>query len=279
VVTEPQTAPTMSGNAVRPTRPAAALHPQPVVDVQGQYHIVVGAASGIGRAISRRLASLGASVACLDLDSDGAALTVEQIVAANGRAQPHQVDLRDHASVTRAVDAAVTSLGGLHGVINCVGTTGPTGVKTHQVEPEDFEAVCRVNLFGAFLLSRCVLPRMIANGYGRMLHLASISGKEGNEGMAAYSASKAGLIGLVKVLGKEYAETGVTINALAPAVIQTPMVDALPPRQVSYMTDRIPMRRPGTLDEVANLAAWVVSPSCSFVTGFTFDMSGGRAVY
>jgi len=112
-----------------------------------------------------------------------------------------------------------------------------------------------------------------------LLHVASIAGKEGNAGMAAYSASKAGLIGLVKSLAKDYAETGITVNALAPAVIQTPMVDALPEATVQYMTDKIPMRRCGTLPEIAAMIAWIVSPACSFTTGFTFDLSGGRATY
>jgi 3-oxoacyl-[acyl-carrier protein] reductase len=120
---------------------------------------------------------------------------------------------------------------------------------------------------------------MLPHGYGRVLHVASIAGKEGNAGMTAYSATKAGLIGLVKSLGKDYPETGITINALAPAVIRTPMVDALPEATVTYMTDKIPMRRCGELEEVAAMIAWIVSPACSFTTGFTFDLTGGRATY
>jgi 3-oxoacyl-[acyl-carrier protein] reductase len=152
-------------------------------------------------------------------------------------------------------------------------------MRTHEVEVEDFDDVYRVNLRGAFLISKAILPHMVEQRYGRILHVASISGKEGNEGMAAYSSTKAGLVGLVKVLGKEYATHGVTINALAPAVIQTSMVDAMPEKQVEYMTEKIPMQRTGTLEEVANMAAWIVSPYCSFTTAFTFDLSGGRAVY
>ena len=120
---------------------------------------------------------------------------------------------------------------------------------------------------------------MIERKYGRILHVASIAGKEGNAGMAAYSATKAGLIGLVKVMGKDYAESGITVNALAPAVIRTPMVTALPEAQVKYMTDKIPMHRCGELAEAAAMIAWIVSPACSFTTGFTFDLTGGRAVY
>ena len=128
-------------------------------------------------------------------------------------------------------------------------------------------------------VSKAVLPRMLKHGYGRILHIASIAGKEGNAGMAAYSATKAGVIGLVKSLGKDYAESGITINALAPAVIRTPMVDALPDATVKYMTDKIPMKRCGTLEEIAHLAAFIVSPGASFTTGFTFDMTGGRATF
>jgi 3-oxoacyl-[acyl-carrier protein] reductase len=120
---------------------------------------------------------------------------------------------------------------------------------------------------------------MVERGYGRILHVASIAGKEGNAGMVSYSASKAGLIGMVKSQGKEYAESGVIVNALAPAVIHTDMVEAMPADQVRYMTEKIPMRRLGKLEECAELVAWIVSPACSFTTGFTFDLSGGRAVY
>ena len=120
---------------------------------------------------------------------------------------------------------------------------------------------------------------MLDKNYGRILHIASIAGKEGNAGMLAYSASKAAVIGMAKTQGKEYAETGITINALAPAVIQTAMVDALSEEQVKYMTDKIPMKRTGTLSEAANIAAYTVSPENSFTTGFTFDLSGGRATY
>jgi NAD(P)-dependent dehydrogenase (short-subunit alcohol dehydrogenase family) len=120
---------------------------------------------------------------------------------------------------------------------------------------------------------------MVQRGYGRVLHIASIAGEDGNAGMVAYSASKAELIGMVKVQGKEYAETGVTVNALAPAVVRTAMVDAMPDEQVRYMTDKIPMRRTGTLAEAAEMIAWIVSPACSFSTGAVFDLSGGRAVY
>ncbi len=131
----------------------------------------------------------------------------------------------------------------------------------------------------SFYTAKAVLPHMLKMKYGRILHMASIAGKEGNVRMLAYSSSKAALIGMTKVQGKEYAETGITVNAIAPAVIRTPLVDDLPDDQVKYMTDKIPMKRCGTLDEISNLAAFIVSKKNSFTTGFTFDLSGGRATY
>src|SRR6266511_2406150 len=142
-----------------------------------------------------------------------------------------------------------------------------------------FAYVFDVNVVGSFLTSRAVLPHMLRRNYGRILHIASIAGKEGNAGMLAYSASKAAIIAMTKVQGKEYAETGITVNALAPAVIRTALVDAMPDEQVKYMTDKIPMKRCGTLEEFADMAAFIVSEENSFTTGFTFDLSGGRATY
>jgi NAD(P)-dependent dehydrogenase (short-subunit alcohol dehydrogenase family) len=190
-----------------------------------------------------------------------------------------QIDVTDQESTNAAMAEVCAKLGGLDGVINCAGITGRTNLKTHEVDVDDFDLVYRVNLRGALIVSQAVLPTMLDAGYGRLLHVASIAGKEGNAGMAAYSATKAGLIGLVKVMGKDYAEAGITVNALAPAVIQTPMVDALPDEQVRYMTDKSPMKRTGSLQEAAEMIAWIVSPAASFTTGFTYDLSGGRAVY
>jgi 3-oxoacyl-[acyl-carrier protein] reductase len=149
--------------------------------------------------------------------------------------------------------------------------------KGHDVDPANVDLVFRVNFFGSFNTARAVLPGMLRQNYGRILHIASIAGKEGNAGMMAYSASKAAVIGMTKAQGKELAETGITVNALAPAVIRTPMVEAMPTVQVAYMTEKIPMKRCGTLKEIADMAAFIVSPEASFTTGFTFDLSGGRA--
>jgi 3-oxoacyl-[acyl-carrier protein] reductase len=241
--------------------------------------VVVGAASGIGRAAAEFIAAGGPSVACVDRDLTGAGETAARIEKTGGRASAFHIDVTDKSSVDRAIDAAVSQHGAIDALVNCAGVTGKTNVKAHEVSLDDFDSVYRINLLGALIVSQGVLPLMLAKGYGRILHVASIAGKEGNAGMSAYSASKAGLIGLVKSMAKDYPETGVTINALAPAVIRTPMVDQLPDATVKYMTDKIPMRRCGELTEAAAMIAWIVSPACSFTTGFTFDLSGGRATY
>lgn len=241
--------------------------------------VVVGAASGIGLAAANFLAAQGAKVACLDSNAAGAVATAAAIVGDGRQAIGLGLDITRDAEIEPALRQIVDRFGNIDALVNCAGITGKTNVPGHQVAIDDFDLVYRINLRGAFLLSQHVLPFMLQKNYGRLLHVASIAGKEGNAGMAAYSATKAGLIGLVKSLGKDYAETGITVNALAPAVIRTPMVAALPQATVDYMTAKIPMKRCGDLEEAAQMIAWIVSPACSFTTGFTFDLSGGRATY
>lgn len=243
---------------------------------EGQVAAITGAGAGLGLSIAKRLAAEGAQVALIDLTRESleAATTT---VGDNGRAYP--CDVTNEQEVGRVIGQIASDYGRIDILVNSAGVTGRTGVKTHEVEFENFKFVFDVNVNGCFLTSRAVLPIMVGQGYGRILHIASIAGKEGNAGMLAYSASKAAVIGLTKVQGKEYAESGITVNALAPAVIRTAMVEALPEAQVTYMTDKIPMKRCGTLDEIANLSAFIVSPGASFTTGFTFDMTGGRATY
>lgn len=241
----------------------------------GQGAVITGGASGLGLAIARRLVAEGGRVALFDLDAAKLASVAAEFGPAH-RAVP--VDVTSEPAVVAAF-AALAGWGSVDLLVNCAGITGRTNLKAHEVPLEDFERVLRINLVGCFVTSKVALPAMVARGYGRVLHLASIAGKDGNAGMAAYSASKAGVIGLTKSQGKDYAGTGVTINALAPAVIRTPLVDALPPAQVEYMTSRIPMQRCGTLEELAATAAFILSRESSFTTGFTYDLSGGRAVY
>ena len=164
-------------------------------------------------------------------------------------------------------------------LVQSAGITGKTKIKSHDVELSNFELVMRINTTGVFLGCKAVVPGMLAKGAGRIINIASVAGKEGNAGMLAYSTSKAAVIGLTKVMGKDYAETGITVNAVAPAVVQTAMVDAMPEAQVKYMTDKIPMKRTGKIEEIAALVEFIASPEASFTTGFTFDATGGRATY
>ncbi len=245
-----------------------------MTDFEGQTVVVVGGASGIGAAAAALLAARGAAVVCLDRDG-AAADAVAGKIGGLGLA----ADVTDPASVRAAFDQAAERFGQLHGVINSAGVQGPLGKPSHEVDLDDFDATYRVNLRGALVVSQVAVRHMLPHRYGRIAHVASIAGKEGNPGMVAYSATKAGLIGMVKAQGKEYAESGITVNALAPAVIQTDFVASQPPEVVAYMTEKIPMRRTGTVEEVAAMLAFMVSRACSFTTGFTFDASGGRAVY
>jgi len=241
-----------------------------------QVAIVTGAASGLGFAIATRLAADGTRVALCDLDMAPLQVAASSI---GEQATPFLLDVTKEAEVQQRIAEIGRQFGRIDILVNCAGVTGKTNVKSHEVETDDLRLVFEVNFIGSFFTSRAVLPWMLKRNYGRILHIASIAGKEGNAGMLAYSASKSAVIGMTKVQGKEYAETGITINALAPAVIRTSMVDAMPDEQVKYMTDKIPMKRCGTLAEITHIAAFIVSPGASFTTGFTFDMTGGRATY
>jgi 3-oxoacyl-[acyl-carrier protein] reductase len=233
---------------------------------------ITGAASGLGKAIAVHFAGLGAKILALDRnENDLAAL---QKTIPDGF-HPIGCDVTDWLAVERAFAPHPV----IDVLINCAGITGKTNLKSYETDPADVNRVFRVNFFGSYHTSRAVLPGMAARGYGRVLHIASIAGKEGNAGMLAYSSSKAAVIGMAKVQGKEMAGTGVTVNALAPAVIYTPLVEAMPEEQVKYMTSKIPMQRCAQLDELVALVEFAVSPACSFTTGFTFDLSGGRATY
>ena len=245
-------------------------------DWSNQVAIITGGASGIGFAVAENLHSKGVQVALLDTNEEGLATAKEKL---DGKTLTVQADISNEASVNAAVDQVADAFGRIDILFNSAGITGKTGIKTHEVPTEDFEHVYGVNLRGSFLICKAVVPHMLKRGYGRILLMASIAGKEGNAGMVSYSATKAGVIGLTKAIGKEYAETGITVNALAPAVIWTPIHDTIPQEQIDYMTSKIPMARCGTLQEVADTAAFIVSPENSFTTGFTFDLSGGRATY
>jgi len=245
---------------------------------ENQTAVITGGASGIGYAVAEKLGGEGAKIWILDRDAALAEKAVESLQQKGYSASFIQTDITEEANVKSAFDK-VTETGGCTIVINSAGVVGPNGINTTEVNVADFEKTCKINLTGSFLVTQYALKAMLPNKYGRILLIASIAGKEGNAGMACYSASKAGVIGLTKSVGKEYAESGVTINAIAPATIMTAMVEKMEPHQIKYMTDKIPMKRCGQLEEAANLIAWIVSKEASFNTGFTFDLTGGRAVY
>lgn len=246
---------------------------------QHRKAIVTGGAQGIGRAIAERLAAEGAHVALLDNDAALTRATADELAAAGASVETLPCDITSDSAVREAFDGFVERNGGLDILVHAAGIVGPTGIKVDEVATEDFIRVCQINLVGSFIVTKHAVSHMKKAGYGRILLIASIAGKEGNAGMASYSASKAGVIGLVKSVGKEFAETDITVNALAPATIRTAMVAAMPAHQIQYMTDKIPKKRCGTIEEAAALSCWIVSEEASFNTGFTFDLTGGRAVY
>ena len=241
-------------------------------DWKTQNILVTGAASGLGRAICARFADLGAPVRGIDIN-EAALQSLKAFLGENF--VPVLCDVANWEEVVQVIDQFSST----DVLVNSAGITGRTNMKSDETDPAEVERVFRINFFGSYHTSKLVLPEMVKRGYGRLLHIASIAGKEGNAGMLAYSASKAAVIAMTKVQGKEVAGTGVTVNALAPAVIRTPMVEAMPDQQVKYMTDKIPMGRCGTLDELVAMVEFIVSPGCSYTTGFTFDLSGGRATY
>ena len=243
---------------------------------QHQVAVVTGAASGLGLAIAKRLSAAGVKLALLDKDPAPLAAATADFPAGH---ETFATDITREEDVARVITEITQRYGRIDILVNSAGITGLTNVKSHETQTDNVRLVFEVNFMGAYFTSKYVLPQMLQQQYGRILHIASIAGKEGNAGMLGYSASKAAVIGMTKVQGKEYATTGITVNALAPAVIRTALVDAMPEEQVKYMTDKIPMQRCGTLDEAANTALYIVSPENSFTTGFTFDLSGGRATY
>lgn len=244
-----------------------------------QVAIVTGGAEGIGKGIAQRLASEGATVALFDRNGDQLQHTLAEFRGQGYSVTGCVVDISDELAVEEAIERVLSHTDRLDVMVNSAGIVGPTNTKITDFSVADYDRVYQVNQRGAFIMTKWAIKAMEPRNYGRILHLASIAGKEGNPFMAGYSSTKAAVIGLVKGVAKEYAETGITINGLAPAVIRTAMNAQTAPEQLAYMTAKIPMKRLGTVAEVAAMAAWVVSREASFTTGFIFDLSGGRATY
>ncbi|MFC2016276.1 SDR family NAD(P)-dependent oxidoreductase [Chloroflexota bacterium] len=240
--------------------------------------IITGAASGIGLAIAQRLGSEGARILVVDVDARQGEEAVTELASQGIEAVLVIGDVGEEGDVEMVVNQAVQMWGRIDVLVNNAGIIGPTA-NLWEVAVDDMDRVYRTNLRGAFLCCKMVVPHMQARGYGRIVNIASISGKEGNARMMPYSATKAAVICLTKSLGKELGDSGITVNCITPAIIRTPLLEQMPPQQVEFLIDKIPMGRTGTLEEVAAMVAWLTSFECSFSTGAVFDISGGRATY
>jgi 3-oxoacyl-[acyl-carrier protein] reductase len=246
------------------------------IDLENRTAIVTGGGRGIGLAIVQRLLASGATVTLWDLD--GAVLDQAAAALKGGRVHTATVDVTDDAAIARAVTAALRDLGKIDILVNNAGVTGGNA-PLWELAPEVWRRVIEVNLVAPYLVCRAVVPAMFAAGYGRIVNIASIAGKEGNPNASHYSASKAGLIALTKSLAKELAARGVLVNAVTPAAAKTELFAQMKQEHIDYMLSKIPMSRFVEVEEIAALVAWLASEDCSFSTGAVFDISGGRAVY
>ena len=245
----------------------------------GQIAIVTGAATGIGHAIATRLASASATVFIADVNEEAADRAAREITsAAEGEAIPLALDVTDKGSVETAISNVLERKGRLDILVNNAGIAGRAAPLWEQTD-DDWARILAVNLTGVFFCSRASIGPMRVQRYGRIVNIASIAGKEGNPRMTGYSATKAAVIGFTKSLAKEVATEDICVNAVSPAVVKTALLDQLTQEQVNYMTERIPMRRPGSPAEIAAVVHFLASPDCSFVTGQCYDASGGRATY
>jgi 2-dehydro-3-deoxy-L-rhamnonate dehydrogenase (NAD+) len=242
---------------------------------EGRRAVVTGGASGIGLGVTARLVSEGARVAVWDRSPD--ALKAARDSVGEG-VTGVEVDITDPNAVEAACDRTLEGLGGVDILVASAGITGPN-VTAWEYPVEAWRQVIDVNLNGLFYCNRAVVPSMLSGGYGRIVNVASIAGKEGNPNASAYSASKAAVIGLTKSLGKELAKNGITVNCVTPAAVRTPIFDQMSQSHIDFMLSKIPIGRFGTVEEVTALICWLASEECSFTTGGVFDISGGRATY
>ncbi len=247
------------------------------IDLKGRVAIITGGAQGLGYASAQRMLDSGAKVVLWDMDA-ARLVQAKAGLAASGEVHTAVVELTDDAAVGAAAAAVVAEHGRIDILVNNAGITGGNGA-TWELDPTVWRRVIEVNLVAPFLTCRAVAPQMLAQGYGRIVNIASVAGKEGNPNASHYSASKAGLIALTKSLGKELATQGVTVNCITPAAAKTAMFDSMSQQHIDFMLSKIPMNRFLRVDELAAMVAWLASEDCSFSTGAVFDISGGRATY
>ncbi|MGH8799206.1 MAG: SDR family NAD(P)-dependent oxidoreductase [Casimicrobiaceae bacterium] len=245
------------------------------LDFEGRVAVVTGGATGIGFAIAQRLKASGGRLSLWDRD---AAALARAAASLGEGTDTRTVDVADAAGIAGAAASSAAALGRIDALVCSAGITGPN-TTTWEYPVDAWRQVIDVNLNGVFLCNRAVVPAMLARDYGRIVNIASVAGKEGNPNASAYSASKAAVIGLTKSLGKELATTGVRVNCVTPAAVKTAIFDQMTPQHIDFMLSKIPLRRFGTVDEIAALAAWLCTEDCSFSTGAVFDLSGGRATY
>jgi len=236
--------------------------------------VITGGASGVGRQVAQRITAEGGRVSLWDRDETA----LSAAAAATGAAHTAKVDVADAGQVRCAAETAYASLGRIDILVASAGITGPTA-KLWEYPLEEWRRVIDIDLNGIFYACRAVVPYMLKNDYGRIVNISSVAGKEGNPSASAYSTAKAGVIGLTKSLGKELALSGIRANCVTPATFESPILAQLPQSQIDYMKSRIPMGRLGKAHEVAALVCWLASEECSFSTGATFDISGGRTTY
>jgi NAD(P)-dependent dehydrogenase (short-subunit alcohol dehydrogenase family) len=240
----------------------------------GRHAVITGGASGLGKDVARRIVAEGGTVVLWDVNADALAAAGEEI----GAVRTIALDVSDADAVAKAAETTLATLGKIDVLVCSAGITGAT-VPVHEFPIDSWLQVVAVNLNGLFYCNRAIVPALLANGYGRIVNVASVAGKEGNPNASAYSATKAGVIGFTKSLGKELAGKGVIANALTPATFESPILAQLPQSQVDYMRSKIPMGRLGEVHESTAMVCFMASEECSFTTGSVFDTSGGRTTY
>ncbi len=250
------------------------------IDLSGRAAVVTGGAAGLGLGIAKRLVESGADTCIWDVNEDGLAAAVKELSAAadGAKVTGRAADISDNSAVEAAFAGSVGDLGKVDIVVNNAGISGPN-ITSWEYPIDAWDKVVDINLSGTFYVSRTAIPHMLENGYGRIVNVASIAGKEGNPKAPAYSATKAGVIGLTKALGKELAQTNVMVNCVTPAAVRTAIFDQMTQEHIDFMLSKIPMNRFGLVEEIAAMVAWLASEECSFATGGVFDVSGGRATY